>query len=82
MLLEWALMVQKPTLGPVSFSLCLLPVDQDVKLSGTLLHHHVCLPPAMILMGEAFETISKLQLNVSFNKSCLGHGVISQYNSD
>lgn len=30
-----ALRVQKPTLGPISFFLCLLPADQDIKLSAT-----------------------------------------------
>lgn len=59
---------------PCVVSLCLLPVDQDVKFS-VLLQHHACqlLTKIMVQPSEAVRR----QLNALFSKSCLGLGLHS-----
>lgn len=47
-------------------------------LSG---HCHACLEAAMLpalRTGWIFETVSQSQLNATFSKTCLGHGIHSQ----
>ena len=46
----WALRFKKPRPFPVSCSLCLLLMCQDVS-SQLLLQHHACLLPAVMIMN-------------------------------
>jgi hypothetical protein len=69
-------------LHPVwNLSLLLAAFDQDVENSWLLLHPgclDTAMLPVMTVVDWSSETVSQLQLNGFFCKSCHGHGVSSQ----
>lgn len=52
------------------------PANQDVKLSDT--QHHARLLPAMIIIDEPCEAVSKSSVKCFLLEECLAHGASSQ----
>ena len=71
----WTLRFQKPI--PGSVCLCLLPVDQDVKLAVTAPQTRLPVSRHDGSMSDS-KTASEAPINVPFPKSRLGHGAPPQ----
>ena len=55
-----------------------LPVKKDVTLNYFSSDKPVIMFPAMMIMDQTSEAVSKPQLNAFFSQSSFGHGVSSQ----
>lgn len=69
----WVWSFRKHMTGTLSF--CLVPVNQDLKLSRAMA---VIMFPSIMIMMDPFEPASKTKIIIFIYKSSLAHDVSSQ----